>query len=342
MVSSREKQNSLALAAVFWFAPFVQYFLVSHKKFLNEASKDFVKSYILIWYTLLFFLFLAICSYITWVLQNFYLWIDIALLILQWVIICMIVWTIAIFAEKKIFSKNIGIDWNIQATSWNKTGILLSFLPGYNYFLRFKFNEFNKPVWWLKESILWRTFFAIVIIFAENTFFQSFLLIIIIFRISSLLSGLDIIDNRIKTFFNKLFVTNIEEILAFVVWTLKWIFFSIKQNNFNDLKKFINSSIAEKKLLYSNLHNINLYNIKSIFNKWVYIQHLCLWLMLLYLLHDMSSWDWRLLFNWFRYIGLWLIMTRYLILYYYKKINELPLLTEIINYINNIIWYICF
>ncbi|MEI6119298.1 MAG: hypothetical protein WCP92_09210 [bacterium] len=84
-------------------------------------------------------------------------------------------------------------------------------MPLYNIYIWYKIHIFDKPNWRVKESlILWTVF--LILSFLGNVLISSSALLLIIFRISALMSDIDFINIPVKQRLNKLFFKNPEEI----------------------------------------------------------------------------------------------------------------------------------
>gem|GEM_PF-899714 len=115
----------------------------------------------------------------------------------------------------------------------------------------YKIHNFEHPYWRAKESIILRTLFLIVAIIFQNPILSSFVLVIIIIRVASLMSGIDVLDNTIKEKINKLFQKNPEEIRCYISTTIKYFFNRI----FSDYKSF-DEIFENETIKYSNLIQI--------------------------------------------------------------------------------------
>lgn len=94
----------------------------------------------------------------------------------------------------------------------DKSDIFLSFFPIYNIYQRYKLHNFEHPYRWAKESILWWTLFTIVIVATKSAVGSGFILTMIVIRVASLLSGIDVLDEQVKKKINNFFFKNPEEL----------------------------------------------------------------------------------------------------------------------------------
>ncbi|MEI6774556.1 MAG: hypothetical protein WCL18_07410 [bacterium] len=82
----------------------------------------------------------------------------------------------------------------------------------YNIYLWYTAHNFDTPNWRTKESLLLWTLFLLLTMLG-NVFVSSTLLILIIFRIASLMSDIDFLTLPTKQWLNGLFLKNPEEIM---------------------------------------------------------------------------------------------------------------------------------
>jgi len=98
-----------------------------------------------------------------------------------------------------------------EQISADRKDIVLAYLPIYNIYKRYQEHNFDKPNLLIKESIIaWLIFMALGL--ATTPWRISTFLILIIRRVASLMGGMDIVSPQIKTFLNKLFLKNPEEL----------------------------------------------------------------------------------------------------------------------------------
>lgn len=93
----------------------------------------------------------------------------------------------------------------------NKKDIILKYLPIYDIYLRYQAHNFDKPNRRIKESILRRLVFVLSCL-AGKAVISSTILIVIILRIASLMSDIDVFNTHTKHILNKLFIKNPEEL----------------------------------------------------------------------------------------------------------------------------------
>ncbi|NOZ44005.1 MAG: hypothetical protein GXP45_02490 [bacterium] len=220
MLKSQETKDQtnkiqLALASVLFFAPFVQSLLKKRHFDLDQEDLNFVHGYSRLGYLIIGVLLLTISSAILmYVIKiGLFLWIyKISAILL---VAMIIIGIFAIFANIKILQEGeSGLHY--QSIKTDKSDIFLSFLPLYNIYLRYKLHSFDHPYRWSKESILWWTLLVFVAIITKNGVATGFILSLIVIRLSSLMAGIDVIDDHIKYKLNKLFYKNPEELWGYV------------------------------------------------------------------------------------------------------------------------------
>jgi nitrogen fixation-related uncharacterized protein len=245
-------------------------------------------------------------------------------LILMWLMIVSILWVIV---EKNILWWETKFFQYKEITN-DKTDILFGFLPIYNIFMRYKIHTFDSPYWRAKESILWRLLFILVSLIIKNVVFSSFILVLIIIRIASLMSGIDIISDEIKKKINNVFYKNPEEIRWYVSGSIIFVIekFTLHSALDKETKLDLNDSIKQEKKKYQILSTF------QIDNK-LYIQY---WLLVLILLMWIYTWI-SAMNQWIYIIPSLMIWLRYIVMYWkWKHLPNLPLLKEF----TDLIYYI--
>lgn len=94
-----------------------------------------------------------------------------------------------------------------------KMKILSSFIPGYGSYKWYALARYQHPIWWFKESELFR---GIAILFFLISFKLGVVfLLLLVLRLFFFLLGIDLIDHVLKEKLNKLFTVNVEELFAY-------------------------------------------------------------------------------------------------------------------------------
>lgn len=332
-------KHLFALTAILFFAPAVPFVLKNNNYWLTKEENDFVKWYIKYWFIILWIFLFWILSYII----SFMYWKSISNLIkfdissiiwniLTWTwIIMIIVWVFMIFGDKPIFQKWINIDvWKVK--SWN-FALISNYIPIYNLYLWYSNNRDLKNYWWLKESIFLLFVWILLWIISYNNpvFITLLFLLFIIVRAWSLLWWIDFIKDKYKEKIDWLFNNNPEEILWYFTWFVKFLFSKISKKK-QDLKE----SIWKDKLMYSQIIDQE-NNETQIDYKIFYIEYALLIIITITYLMYISA-EIKVKISWMFYIIPYLILlTRYWIVIYCKKIIPIPVLHEISIKINNLI-----
>jgi len=242
----------LSLAATMFFAPFVKHILWKWHLDIKKADVDFVNGYVRLWYISLGFLALTIISTIAnYLMPNLVLdWIRIITVgLLLWILI---LGTILVLADVLILQWDADIfsHQEIKSTKWE---ILLSFIPLYNVYQWYKLHNFDRPYRWAKESLLWWALFTLVLLLTKSTTLSSFVLTLIIIRVASLLSGIDVLEAVVKTKLSSVFNTNVEESWAYISWSAKYLYLKLIKKE----KIKIEDNIAEEQTYFKHLFKLD-------------------------------------------------------------------------------------
>lgn len=224
-LSDTNTKTQLSLAAALFFSPLVQNMLNKNTRDITDKDRDFIRGYIKYWYITLLFLLITI---VTWVMNYIF-----ALNILN------VVYTISIFILVFLLVISIvSILSDISLVKWgdytlqtytvegNKKDIILKYIPIYNIYLRYTSHNFEKPNWWIKESILLWTIFLLISMFG-SIFLSTTILILIIFRVAALMSDIDFLNIQIKQRLNKLFLKNPEELIWYITGSIIYLIKSL-------------------------------------------------------------------------------------------------------------------
>ena len=207
IISSEAKLS--AIAWVMFFAPFVNNRVKWDPSF-SEEERNFIAWYSQVWFVNLVFLVIVLIAF--WI--NFF-WVNwiLSRIVTIWAFAIYIITIFSIFAcanDLPMRSSNESIMQNVQ----HKWLVLKAYTPILNFILRFRQETYNMPYWWLKESILLRTFF----IFGTLLLWSSFgmgVLIFIAVRVILLMLNIDIVPLSMKKTVNSLFLCNPWEIFAY-------------------------------------------------------------------------------------------------------------------------------
>jgi hypothetical protein len=201
---------------------------------------------------------------------------------------------------------------------WNKKDILLKYLPFYNIYLWYKNHNFEKPNRWIKESLILWTIFTLIACFGSSIWSSIFLMLIII-RVASLMSDIDILSIKNKQRINKLFLKNPEELRWYVVGFLSYlgkaiihIFIPLQPYNLSyEIQKY-KEQYSHILTLKNNNYLILEYSIWILLTIWIFY----------FILPDFTT---RIYYVWF-----WLLVFRYSIMaIQLKHLPHLPIAKEI-------------
>lgn len=205
----------LALAALFFFAPFVQNLLKKNTLDINKEDETFVTGYIRAGYLIIGTVLVLIGTYIAEIFTNRELLFYIYTFGMYGLLGGLVIGVGMVFSQKNILQhKDAIIQWEKTETDASK--IIPSFTPIYNVYTRFRLQKFATPFWWIKEARLWRALYILVVLIRQNESLNTIILIAIITRISLLLGNIDIIPKHAKSVINKFFLVNVEEMRCYM------------------------------------------------------------------------------------------------------------------------------
>ncbi len=310
-------KTQLSLAAALFFSPLVQHMLTTNSRELNEEEKNFIRSYIKVGYITLAFWLLTLAAGI----MNYLFALNI-LNVVYIVSISLLVFLLVI-SMVSILSDITLLKWGQYAlptytVEGEKKDILITYLPLYSIYLWYKIHNFEKPNWWIKEALLIWMLFSILTM-TWGIWITSISLIVVIIRIASLMSGIDILSISLKQRLNKLFIKNPEEIRGYVVWScsylIKWLFHLVVTMQ----PYTLHDEIIQAKKSYEQILSL-----EEPVIIWEYILWIILTIGLVYFIPlDFTVRTY--------YIGFWLIIWRYLLMgLQLKHLPHLPLARELI------------
>lgn len=216
-----DNQTMLALAALMFFAPFVGYMLHKQSIPLSQSQSSFVEGYTRLGYLSIVFLVLSIVGGVggyLWALPflNVVYTMSVGILLL-----ILLLGTLCILADIPLGLGKHG-DHPYYAMNAVHKDTLLMYLPGYNIYLRYTAHDFARPNRWLKESLLWWVLIGLMS-FAGNGYLTSVLLLLLIFRVATLMIGVDFLHLQSKEDISNLFSKNPEEIRGYLTGTLLYL-----------------------------------------------------------------------------------------------------------------------
>jgi len=287
-----------------FFSPLIQN-QVNKRSDISKEEKNFVKWFIKFWYINIIILFTSILAQIFFYLTNIILLQTISFITAIILAILLVIWSVYAISNKEIIkTKN---ETKIIKKE-EKFNMILSYIPIYNIYLRYKKHNFDSPDLILKESIiLWSIFILLFLIF-QNININSVIIIIIIIRLITLFNNIDRPEN-IKNKINNLFKKNPEEIRWYVVWIIVSIF-----NNKNIIE-----NIKDKKTEYELIFKIEY--------KQILLEYIILFILSLYLIYFSYTKD-----NLSLIIPILFIISRYTImLVKWNHLPHLPIIKEVTN-----------
>ena len=316
-MSSRQIRNYLALASLLFFAPLVRWLLREDKLPLSDEDKTFIESYMWRGYITIALTIIVLAIGLLSLFMDFTI---LTLIYGRWlyvIIASIVAWVIGIIANRTLIKWPIKLFVN-EEMNHDKGNMFVSYLPWYNIFLRYSLKKFDKPYWRAKESLIRRWVITIVSVIFQNELAAIFMVLLLITRIVTLLSGIDIISKKHKDTWNHLFHTNPEEIRAYITGTFSYLFHKMKHDPNISLLEIINNHKKPYQQLYSFDHNATL------------ILEYILWITLLVMI---SMWPISLYIKWVTsvmfFVGLLVLLSRYIMMWVRNTFPLIPLFHEI-------------
>lgn len=200
-----KNKKQLALSSIMFFAPLIKNLITKNK--LKNKLQSYINGFINLWYIHILLLILTIIWQILFFqyqieLINYISTVFIAILTLS------IIWSSLLILTDKQISHNTK-EININA--------LLSYIPLYNIYLWYKKHNFENPNKILKESIIIRIVF--IILLQINIIAIYILSTIILIRVLMLTLNINIFYDKLINIFTK----NPEEIRGYITWYIAWI-----------------------------------------------------------------------------------------------------------------------
>ncbi len=306
----------LSLAATMFFSPLVKALVSKGHLELKDEDVKFIDGYVRLWYLNVVLLLTTLIGAGAMYFTNNAIFNWVYLISISLLIGILIIGSGCAVAKINILQSD-GQLVHYQDTNVDKSDILISYLPFYNIYLWYKLHSFEHPYWRAKESILLRSLFVAVAFLSKSAAASSFILIVIIIRVASLMWGMDFLDKEFKKRLNKLFVKNPEEVWGYISWVLT---FFVKKISGWSSEITVESAITEQKLAYQSFNSLKIPHTR--------IQYLLLFI-------SLGIWFYSsdfTLYSWILYVPIALIVWRYVIMFgKWKKLPHLPLMKEIID-----------
>ena len=316
--SSEDNKTPLALAALMFFSPFVQYGLSHQTPSSSPDDHQFISWYITLGYLTLVLLIISV-----WLgVRNYltpYVVLEVGYSISMGILLfLLLVGTICILADVPLHLHQ--QDAPTFFTIQQKRSVLLYFLPLYNVYLRYHLHTFDQPNRWVKESLLRWTFFVVLCV-SYHPILLGVLLMIIILRIATLMVGIDVLPLHVKQQINLIFTKNPEELRWYITGICRYGLQAIG-HIFHpaSIQTSLQSYVDEEKEKYSRLYPLSQY--PSLWAEYILGCLLIGWL-IWWINPD------KTLFTY--YLPLVLLGGRYLIMVIFRQhLPRLPLAREII------------
>ncbi|UFX83083.1 hypothetical protein [Candidatus Absconditicoccus praedator] len=325
-----QNKHILSLACIMFF-PRVVYFMIKSEDYeLTQEDKNFIKGYIkfgfIILSTIALAVIIGIVSLTSNILPTFMSTISNLLAIFG--VILIILGVFMIFSEKTVLQGDINLKYK-KITPGN-IDIAFYYIPIYNIYLWYnepKINQYR----WIKESILFRHLWALIVLITFNISIAFLLLIIGIVRLVSIIAGIDFIPDKYKEKADKIFDKNPEEVYGYIKGPIVFIVEKVKSGgkySINSIDEYIQQSKNE----YSNLKNIEYTTNKSAISdqKEIFIEYAILGIILFLLSNSIFSFIQLSIYGNIIIIAFLIILFRYIISLYLQKLPYIPIIHEVV------------
>ncbi len=247
-------KTQLSLAAALFFSPLVQNMLKNNTWDITDKDKNFIRWYIKFGYITIIFWLITIAAGVSnylWALDILSMTYTVSIFILLSLLIISIV---SILSDISLL-KSGTMDLQTYTVEGNRKEIIFKYIPIYNIYLRYQAHTFEKPNRRIKESIILRTIFLIICL-TGSIRGSSIALIVIIFRVTSLVSDVDMLSTQTKQYINRIFFKNPEEIRWYVTGFLKYAGKSLIHLFKPSLPYSLDTELAQEKGIYSRIIDI--------------------------------------------------------------------------------------
>jgi hypothetical protein len=301
------EHKQLALAAVMFFAPMVQW-LMQEQKELDEQQKIFVTSYIKYGYRIIIAWIITIVSVIWYYFFPSTILYRLHTIAIITTISWLIIWSIGVISDNVII-KNDATKYNrIKGETYD---IVWFFMPIYNIYRRYKEHNFIEPNARIKESIILWTIWSIITLITQNKILAVIVLILICIRIVTIAWWIDIRSDKIQKYI-KIFNVNPEEIWAYPMASIDFIWQKIQKNIIQQSR---NDIFRTYKKDYSYIVERN--GIKQQYIIWI------ITLLIISIIYPHAK-------NRTWWVPVWLMLGRYIVMYYkWKHLPPLPIAREL-------------
>lgn len=286
---------------------------------INNNDIDFIKWYMYLGWINIILLLISITLWVSDYVWGFGFLNTLYMSLMSLLVISLVIWCICIFTDTSVISTKTQDKTSITPViiEWEKSDMLLDYLPISNIYRRYKAHNFDTPNTIIKESIIVWWIFA-VICMTWNITILSFILMIIITRIVTLMNNIDVVPNKIRIFISQLFLKNPEEMFWYIKWTLLFAGKALIHH-----KETLQECINTEKQEYSYL-----YNIKKIW--FIQLQYILAIAGLATVCRQFGLFP----NTEFEYIARWLISSRYLVmLFAWKHVPAIPVFNEIVGWL---------
>lgn len=329
-----ENKHLRALSCIFFLWPIVPMALQRWDYNLKNGDMEFIQSYVKYWTALdvafVIYIILSAYNYMNYSEFMYYV-VNIILFGIIWALFFGIY---LIFKGRRFESLESEITYT-KIKPWN-TNLLFYYAPIYNLWLWYESNKDMKSYRWIKESITFLTLFVIFNFISQffsyslTTFINVIFIWLYIFRLVSLLGGMDVVSDQVKEELDGLFDMNPEEIFAYPKWAIIFVYLKAKAKNL-EINTTLSQQIDKEKKVYKEINYFQKEDWKV--NKFLISQYAILAILVLtYLYYNF----WRFSFDILGLIYLlpWvLFICRYLMIIFTKKASYIPVIYELVNFV---------
>lgn len=167
MNSQFTDKHLASLASIMLLAPAVNFMMKEKDMDIKPEEEGFVRSYIHYGYDILIVLGLALIDWSIYALffpLTVLYWVNYSLLGI--VLLMIVIGIFAILNNKTILQMNTSASG--ERATVKDLGIIAYFMPLYNYYLFYNETLDNHNYRWVKESVLWRSLYLIIISIRPN------------------------------------------------------------------------------------------------------------------------------------------------------------------------------
>lgn len=330
----RSDEKMFALASIMLLAPFVAVMMRRPEYELSPQQIDFIRGYVVLWNIILGILLLSflffLANYIYWIGSLVYIGYVLAFSALA-VIFFWIFW---VSGSKDLAMLKSSLQQSTQNETQSGRNFIPYYLPIYNIYQWYKYPRTLQNYRWLKESLLLWGLFTLLGLLGQNIFLMAVIVLIIVFRVISLQVWVDVIKDSYKESIDKVFENNLEEIWAYIGWSVLYLYRRIRGQGTDERQQMTGSrqeSDAGMWMECVNSYKADFSKNLSFATPWLLLEYLLGAGLFIWIYYDFFLlWN-NILFSWFLIASVVIFISRYIIGYKTNSLSHLPILFEIIK-----------